>query len=116
MKLRTSIIVALGIAALTACSYGSSGTPPAGAPGTGSNDGGSDGVAPMIGFAAAESTVFVGDTASLTATFEGDTALIDGIGPVESGVPVETKALSRTTTFTLRVTRGGRESVARTTV
>ena len=65
---------------------------------------------------AEETTVFVGDRAHLTAVFDGDAAIIDGIGPVESGVPVETPPLARATTFTLRVSRGEERAEAHTTV
>jgi len=40
-------------------------------------------------FAAAASTVYVGDRTQLTAVFNGGDATIDGIGPVRSGVPVD---------------------------
>lgn len=65
---------------------------------------------------AADSAVFVGDRTQLTATFDGDEATIDGIGPVESGVPVQTPPLSRETTFTLRVSRGADHAEASATV
>src|SRR5438552_1105755 len=41
-------------------------------------------------FAAASDGVFVGESAQLTAVFTGDSAEIDGVGPVESGRPVAT--------------------------
>lgn len=65
---------------------------------------------------AAETTVFVGERTHLIASFDGDEASIDGIGPVESGVAVETQALSRATTFTLRVRRGQEHAEAHATV
>jgi hypothetical protein len=60
--------------------------------------------------------VFVGERASLTAVFYGGDATIDGIGPVRSGVPVQTAPLARTTIFTLRVAGTGGEVQAEATV
>src|SRR5438552_541062 len=71
------------------------------------------GAAPTLTAAAAD--LFVGERASLTAVFDGQ-ATIDGVGRVASGVPVETPPLSRTTTFTLRVSSGAAEAQAQTTV
>ena len=68
------------------------------------------------GFSASPSSVFVGESTTLSAVFDGESAFIDGIGDVQSGVPIETGPLSRTTTFTLRVTSGGSEAAADTTV
>jgi len=74
--------------------------------------------APVIeSFTSAASAVHVGEGTQLTAVFSGDGASIDGIGRVESGVPVGTPPLARETTFTLTVRRGpqqveGRLSVA----
>jgi len=65
---------------------------------------------------AASTDLFVGERASLTAVFDGGQATIDGVGRVASGVAVETPPLSRTTTFTLRVTRGAEQVQARATV
>src|SRR5256885_777210 len=65
---------------------------------------------------AATGDVFVGERASLTAVFDGGQATIDGVGRVASGVAVETPPLSRTTTFTLRVSRDAEEVQAQTTV
>jgi len=65
---------------------------------------------------AAVPAVFVGERTQLTAIFAGDSATIDGIGPVQSGVAVETPPLARTTTFTLRVGGGDEQVVARATV
>jgi hypothetical protein len=48
--------------------------------------------------------------------FSGDSASIDGIGPVESGTPVATPALARTTVFALTVHRGSRQVEARVSV
>ena len=60
--------------------------------------------------------VFVGERTWLTPVFDGDRASIDGIGRVASGVAVETPALSRATTFTLRVDRGAEQVEAQATV
>lgn len=60
--------------------------------------------------------VFVGDRTRLTAVFEGDSASVDGIGPVQSGAAIDTGPLPRATTFTLRVWRGAAEAEAQTTV
>src|SRR5205085_10976906 len=64
----------------------------------------------------AASDIFVGERARLTAVFSGDAASIDGIGAVQSGVAVQTPPLSRTTTFTLRVTRGDHQIKAQAIV
>ena len=60
-------------------------------------------------FTSAASAVHVGESTQLTAVFSGDGASIDGIGPVESGVPVATPALARSTTFALTVRRGSQQ-------
>lgn len=60
-------------------------------------------------FTSSASAVHVGESTQLTAVFSGDSASIDGIGPVQSGVPVATAALARATTFTLRVRRGSQQ-------
>ena len=73
--------------------------------------------APSIdSFAPAASAVFVGDRTRLTAVFSGGDASIDGIGPVQSGVPVETPVLPRATTFVLHVQRGSEHVEASATV
>ena len=64
-------------------------------------------------FTSAASAVLVGESTELTAVFSGDSASIDGIGPVESGVSVATPALVRATTFTLTVRRGPQQVEAR---
>jgi hypothetical protein len=69
----------------------------------------------IFSFDAAANPIFVGDIAQLTAVFEGDSGSIDGIGTVESGVPVGA-LLTRTTTFVLRVRRGRQEATAQLTV
>jgi hypothetical protein len=90
--------------AAVACSSGQAGAPPAAG-------------APAIqSFEAASPDVFVGEAAQLTAVFDGDSASIDGIGAVQSGIAVTTPQLSRKTTFTLRVARGGQEITATTDV
>jgi len=73
--------------------------------------------APAIeSFVSAPDAVFVGEPATLTAVFSGDSAAIKGIGPVQSGVPVASPALARATTFTLVVRSGSQEVEARLTV
>ena len=67
-------------------------------------------------FTPAAAAVFIGERAQLTAIFDGDVANIEGIGTVQSGVAVETPSLSRATTFTLQVSRGGEEVEAYATV
>ena len=67
-------------------------------------------------FTAASSAVLVGEATMLTAVFSGDSASIDGIGPVESGRAVTTPPLARTTTFELSVRRGQRHVEDRVTV
>src|SRR5512135_3894196 len=82
-----------------------------------SDDSGSPAAPPVIeSFASAASAVHVGEGTELTAVFSGDGASIDGIGPVESGVPVATPALARTTTFTLTVRRGSQQIEARLSI
>ncbi|TMA72579.1 MAG: hypothetical protein E6J67_18950 [Deltaproteobacteria bacterium] len=71
---------------------------------------------PELALTAAPAAVFVGERIQLTAVFAGESASIDGIGPVQSGIPVETPPLSRTTTFTVRVDRGDEHLEARATV
>jgi Galactose oxidase, central domain len=75
------------------------------------------GRAPSIAsFSSNPAAVFVGDRARLVAVFDGDSASIDGIGDVRSGVAVETPPLPRATTFTLHVRGGSEEAVATATV
>ena len=89
-----------GGALLTAC--GGSGGP-----------GNSPPAAPSITrFAATADTVFVGERTQLTAVFSGESAEIDGLGPVTSGAPVDTPALSSGRTFTLTVHAAGRTAQA----
>src|SRR3954464_5020496 len=75
---------------------------------------GDPGLRPAL--AAADTIVFVGERTQLIPSFDGGEASIDGIGAVESGVAVETPPLSRTTTFTLRISRGQEHAEASTTV
>ena len=80
-------------------------------------DSGSPSAPPLIeSFTSAASAVHVGEGTQLTAVFSGDTASIDGIGPVESGVPVATPALARSTTFTLTVRRASQQVEARLSI
>jgi hypothetical protein len=67
-------------------------------------------------FTSASNTVHIGESTQLTAVFSGDTASIEGIGAVQSGVPVATPALARATTFTLTVRRGSQQAEARVSV
>jgi hypothetical protein len=67
-------------------------------------------------FTSAASAVHVGESTRLTAVFSGESASIDGIGPVESGTPVATPALARTTAFTLTVRRGSQLVEARLSI
>jgi len=80
-------------------------------------DGGAGGAeTPLItSFQAATEAVFVGESAKLTAVFDGDSATINGT-PVQSGAAFDTPILARTTTFTLHVRRGAEEAVAGVTV
>lgn len=63
----------------------------------------------IVSFSAAATSVHVGQGTQLTAVFNGDDANIDGIGPVHSGVPIATPALSSATTFTLKVIRNSQQ-------
>jgi hypothetical protein len=67
-------------------------------------------------FTSASNAVLVGEATRLTAVFSGDSASIDGIGPVESGRAVTTPPLARATTFELTVHRGQRHVEGRVTV
>jgi hypothetical protein len=67
-------------------------------------------------FSALANTVHVGERTQLTAVYTGESASIDGVGPVQSGVPVATPALARETTFTLTVRRGSQQVEARLSV
>src|SRR5262244_2124862 len=100
-------IVALAL--LGGCSSGHG--DPASSPGNPPMDG-----PPGPTLTAAADAVFVGERTQLTAIFDGDSASIDGIGPVQSGVAVDTPVLSRKTTFTLRVLRGEAHAEAQATV
>lgn len=60
--------------------------------------------APIIeSFSVDRSVISEGQSSTLTAVFNG-TGRIEGLGPVSSGVPVDTPPLDITTTFTLTVT------------
>lgn len=85
---------------------------------TSSGDGSTSPSSPpaIVSFTSAASAVFVGEGTQLTAVFSGDDASIDGIGPVESGAPVATPPLSRSTTFTLTVRRGSQQVAARLSI
>ena len=60
--------------------------------------------------------MFVGERTQLTAVFSGDSAEIDGVGPVTSGTPVDTPVLPASRTFTLTVHKGGQAARATVTV
>ena len=73
--------------------------------------------APAISrFDARDVGVFVGERTQLTAVFSGDSAEIDGVGPVTSGTPVDTPVLPASRTFTLTVHKGGQAARATVTV
>ncbi len=76
---------------------------------------GTPGNAPAIqGFAASTTTLFVGERARLTATFTGGQGRIEpGIGPVRSGVPIETPALDANRRYTLVVEAAGQTTARR---
>jgi hypothetical protein len=104
--LRRRGAIALCLAFATGCGWSS----PTG-------DSGSRSAPPLIeSFTSAASAVHVGESTQLTAVFSGDGASIDGIGPMESGVPLATPALARTTTFTLTVRRGSQQVEARLSI
>ncbi|HET7811002.1 MAG TPA: hypothetical protein VFL16_10540 [Steroidobacteraceae bacterium] len=97
-RIRGISALTLGVLLLSACGGGSSandmdGSPPPPPPA-------------IVSFTSAANAVHVGENTQLTAVFNGDEANIDGIGPVQSGVPVATTALASTTTFRLEVKRG----------
>lgn len=70
------------------------------------------------GLAASTSTPLYGGSVTLTPTFTGGTGSVDrGVGPVVSGVPFATPALTATTTYTLTVAnQAGATAVASVTV
>jgi hypothetical protein len=105
---------------LTACG-GPGGNAGPGTPGgpSGGNGGPGPGSppAPAISrFDARDDGVFVGERTQLTAVFSGDSAEIDGVGPVTSGTPVDTPVLPASRTFTLTVHRAGQAAQATVTV
>ena len=72
--------------------------------------GGSPSVPPaIVSFTSAAAAVHVGENTQLVAVFNGDDATIEGIGHVQSGVPVATPALASTMTFTLEVKRDSKQ-------
>ena len=101
---RSILCSVLAVAALSACSGESL---PAAA---------DDHPSPRLALTSAAPVVFVGERTSLTPVFDDGFGSIDGIGRVQSGVAVDTPLLSRTTTFTLRVDRGGEQVEAQATV
>lgn len=81
------LLIMLSVFTLTACSGGSGGTP-----------------SPITSFVASSTTIGVGQSVNLTATFTSGTGVIDnGVGSVTSGVAVSVTPAS-TTTYTLTVT------------
>ncbi len=76
---------------------------------------GTPGNTPAIqGFAASTTTLFVGERTRLTATFTGGQGRIEpGIGPVASGVPIETPALDANRRYTLVVEAAGQPMARR---
>lgn len=105
-----------GSAVLTACG-GSNGGGGPGTPGTPGTPGNPPPAAPSITrFEAADATVFVGGHTRLTAVFSGDSAEIDGLGPVVSGTAVDTPVLPASRTFTLTVHAAGRTAQATVSV
>jgi hypothetical protein len=97
-------------AVLTACG----GSTPGGGPGTPGNP---PPAGPSITrFDATDDTVFVGGHTQLTAVFSGESAEVDGLGPVTSGTPVDTPVLPASRTFTLTVHAAGQTAQATVTV
>ncbi|HSB23929.1 MAG TPA: hypothetical protein VLE94_12585 [Burkholderiaceae bacterium] len=111
---RTSHVARI-VAALSLCSLLVAGCGGSSSPGA---DGGSPSAPPAAvqSFTSATTAVHVGESTELTAVFSGDSASIDGIGPVRSGVPVATPALARATTFALTVRRGAQQVEAHLTI
>ncbi len=100
--------------ALASCSLVAAGC---GYPSRSYDSSGSPATPPAIeSFTPARSAVFVGEATQLTAVFKGDSASIEGIGPVVSGEAVATPALARATTFTLTVRSGTEQVEARVTI
>ena len=101
-----------GGAVLTACGGpagpGNSPPPASGGPGNSPPPAGPS----ITRFTAAADSVFVGDRTQLTAVFSGESAEIDGLGPVTSGAPVDTPVLPASRTFTLTVHAAGRTAQA----
>lgn len=56
-------------------------------------------------FTAARTALNPGESTSITAVFQGS-GLIEGLGPIASGIPLATPALNTSTSFTLIVTNG----------
>ncbi|HET9595562.1 MAG TPA: kelch repeat-containing protein [Anaeromyxobacteraceae bacterium] len=80
-----------------------------GASKSGDDSGGSSAPPVIESFTSAVAAVHVGESTQVTAVFSGDSATIDGIGPVGSGTPVTTPPLARPTAFVLTVRRGSRQ-------
>jgi len=65
-------------------------------------------------FTAAKSPVTTGKATSLTATFEGGTGAIEGLGPVVSGAAIPTGNLTASRDFVLTVTNAAGDSASQT--
>jgi hypothetical protein len=87
-----------------------------GGPGTPGNPAPAPAGPSITRFEASDASVFVGDRTHLTAVFSGESAEIDGLGPVVSGTPVDTPALAAGRTFTLTVHAAGKTATATVTV
>jgi hypothetical protein len=110
---RIVVALALGSFAVSGCGGGSSSM---GAGTGGEMSSPQPPPAAIQSFTSASNTVHVGESTQLTAVFSGDTANIEGIGAVQSGVAVTTPALTRATTFTLTVRRGSQQVEARVSI
>ena len=107
--------LARAIVAFTICTLAVGGCGGSSSPGAGGGMA-SPPPAAIQSFTSASGAVHVGDSTQLTAAFSGDSASIEGIGPVQSGVPVATPALARATTFTLTVRRGSQQVEAHVSI
>jgi hypothetical protein len=107
------LLSVLGSTLLGACGGSTQSGGPAGPPGPSQPPP----AAPSISrFAATDDSVLVGDHTQLTALFSGESAEIDGLGPVVSGTPIDTPVLPATRTFTLTVHASGQTVQATVTV
>ena len=103
-----------GGALLTSCGGSNGGSNGGGGPGTPGNP---PPAGPSITrFDATDDTVFVGGRTQLTAVFSGESAEVEGLGPVVSETAVDTPVLSASRTFSLTVHAAGRTAQATVTV